>query len=107
MKKSLTEKIANMMENNRKDEADDLRERGIGRYLTTKVITDPIMAVAGVSIAVTFAALTGEVMDHVPYISTVIPEALNGLTNSEYFSGNLDKFAALLGFTGYFLKKEL
>ncbi len=105
MKKSLTEHVADMMENEKKVEADKLREVGIGVYVLSKAITEPVMAIAGVSLTVAFAALTGEVMDHMPYISTVIPEAIGGLTNSEYFSGNLDKFGALLGFTGYFLKK--
>jgi len=104
--KSLTDYVADHIENPKKAEADDLREAGFGRYVLNRTISRPLAIIAGLGITVGVAALAGEAMDHVPYISTAVPEAIKGLTNSEYFYGNLDKLGAALGFIGHYLKRE-
>jgi hypothetical protein len=52
-------------------------------------------------------ALFGEILDHTPYLSTAISETLNAAFHTEYFTGNLDKLGATLGFVSGFLKSHL
>ncbi len=104
--KSLTDYVADFIENPKKAEVDDLRKSGFGRYALNRTVSNLVGKILGLGITVTFAALAGEVMDHVPYISTAVPEAIKGLTNSGYFYGNLDKLGAALGFIGYYLNRE-
>jgi len=105
MGKSLTERVACSIENNKKAEADGLREVGLVKYVIIKSVSEPVSGIIGLGVGVGIAAFIGEAMDHVPYISTAVPEALKGLTNSDYFHGNLDKLGAALGFFGYYLRR--
>jgi hypothetical protein len=43
-------------------------------------------------------ALVGEILDYIPYLNTAISETLNTMFHTNYFTGNLDKFGATLGF---------
>jgi hypothetical protein len=109
MERTLTEKIADYIENPRKAEAEELREDGLPKYLTTKTLSFPVevgVNAIGLGVAIGAAALVGEAMDHAPYISTAVPEAIEQLTRSEYFHGNLDKLGAALGFIGHYLRKK-
>lgn len=105
-KKSLIEHIIEHVKDPKTAEANDLTEKSIGRVLFTKSVTNSIMHIGGLGISIGIAALAGEVMDHVPYVSKAVPEAIKGLTNSEYFYGNLDKLGAVLGFVGYYFRKR-
>jgi CTP-dependent riboflavin kinase len=49
-------------------------------------------------------ALFGEILDHTPYLNTAISETLNTIFHTDYFTGNLDKLGATLGFVGGFFK---
>jgi len=49
-------------------------------------------------------ALFGEILDHTPYLNTAISETLNTMFHTNYFTGNLDKLGATLGFIGGFFK---
>ena len=49
-------------------------------------------------------ALFGEILDHTPYLNTAISETLNTIFHTNYFTGNLDKLCATLGFVRGFFK---
>jgi hypothetical protein len=49
-------------------------------------------------------ALFGEILDHTPYLNTAISETLNTIFHTNYFTGNLDKLGATLGFVSGFFK---
>ena len=49
-------------------------------------------------------ALFGEILDHTPYLNTAISETLNTIFHTDYFTGNLDKLGATLGFFSGFFK---
>jgi len=109
MERTLTEKIADFIENPRKAEKDRLREVGLPKYLTTKILSFPLKVsvnAIGLGVAIGAAALVGEAMDHIPYISTAVPEAIEQIIRSEYFHGNLDKLGAVLGFIGHYLRRR-
>jgi len=99
------ENLADRMENPRA-EAEDLRKYGLGRYFIKRIMPMQVAEIMFLATTVGIAALAGEVMDHIPYISKAIPEVLEELTNSEYFHGNLDKLGATLGFVGNYLKRR-
>ena len=103
--KSLIERAVERIENPKKAQVDKLRENGLGGYILDKAIFNTLGGIVGLGVTVGLAALAGEVMDHIPYISTAVPEAIRGLTNSEYFYGNLDKLGATLGFVGKYIKR--
>jgi hypothetical protein len=120
MKKSLTERIADHLETfakfkkeqAEKSEPDKLREEGLPKYLSGKtvslVIRYPLFiatSAIGLGLATGIAAVMGEAMDHVPYINTAVPEAINQIAKTEYFHGNLDKLGAALGFLGCYLRR--
>jgi CTP-dependent riboflavin kinase len=52
-------------------------------------------------------ALFGEILDHTPYLNTAISETLNTMFHTNYFTGNLDKLGATIGFVGGFFKDYL
>ncbi|MCC5993978.1 MAG: hypothetical protein LM587_00030 [Candidatus Aenigmarchaeota archaeon] len=49
-------------------------------------------------------ALFGEILDHIPYLNTAISDTLNTMFHTNYFTGNLDKVGATLGFVAGFFK---
>jgi hypothetical protein len=49
-------------------------------------------------------ALFGEILDHIPYLNTAISDTLNTVFHTNYFTGNLDKVGATLGFVAGFFK---
>ena len=102
---SLKESIARHIENPREAKANDLRDNGLLKFSICTSITKLGEKILVLGLTVGAAAVAGEVMDHIPYVSTAIPEAIRALTNSEYFYGNLDKLAAAACFVGYCLKK--
>jgi hypothetical protein len=50
-------------------------------------------------------AICGEILDHLPYLNTAISDTLNTIFHTNYFTGNLDKLGATLGFISGFFKK--
>ena len=109
MARTLTEKITDYVENPRKFEADKIREDGLLKYLTSETLLFPLKVgvnAIGLGVAIGAAAFVGEAMDYAPYISTAVPEAIEQITKSEYFHGNLDKLSAALGFIGHCLRKK-
>jgi hypothetical protein len=51
-----------------------------------------------------FGALFGEILDHTPYLNTAISGTLNTIFQTDYFTDNLDKVGATLGFVGGFFR---
>ncbi|MFH1072713.1 MAG: hypothetical protein V1743_04765 [Nanoarchaeota archaeon] len=102
MSSSLTD-IA--VENLTKSQVQKLKERGFARFYIQGALSKPLQTIVELSFTVGVAALAGEVLDHLPYIKTAIPDAVKGLTHSDYAYGHLDQIGAALGFLGYYLKK--
>ncbi len=61
--------------------------------------------------------LSGEILDHIPYLNTAIPEGFAYLGNvftdqntieeaTKYLTGNLDKVGAGLGFSGAYFRSR-
>jgi hypothetical protein len=59
-----------------------------------------LSAAAGAAVG----ALFGEILDNTPYLNTAISDTLNVMFHTNYFTGNLDKVGATLGFVGGFFK---
>ncbi|MEM4461086.1 MAG: hypothetical protein QXY70_03040 [Nanopusillaceae archaeon] len=59
-----------------------------------------VYAVGGALIGAVF----GEILDHVPYLGPAIQDTLNTIFHTNYFTGNLDKVGATLGFIGGFFR---
>jgi hypothetical protein len=55
-------------------------------------------------LGVLIGALFGEILDHTPYLNTAISETLNTIFHTNYFTGNLNKVGATLGFVAGFFK---
>ena len=89
-------------ENNSESRFDKIKEYTlIGSGITGLVLG----ALAGYTILSTaVGAFMGEILDHIPYFNTAIPKAIEELTRSSYFYGNLDKLGAALGFIGSFFR---
>ncbi len=71
-------------------------------HSTGKLVRDVVDCVGYIAVS----ALLGELMDHVPYMHTAIPHAIEGITRSNYFYGNLDKLGAALGFVNVYLSRR-
>lgn len=63
--------------------------------------------IISVGLASATCALAGEVVDHLPYLSTAVPQGLEFMANmfydahiAEKLTGNMDKLGAGLGFFG-------
>jgi hypothetical protein len=94
------------------------RKRKIGKYVTNICKEDVAAGVTIGAIAVgatllyaaggaIIGAICGEILDHLPYLNTAISDTLNTIFHTNYFTGNLDKLGATLGFIGGFLKVQL
>jgi hypothetical protein len=66
-----------------------------------------VLIIINATLGAFVGALSGEILDHTPYLSTAISETLNTVFHTEYFTGNLDKLGATLGFVVGFFKSHL
>jgi hypothetical protein len=73
-------------------------ENGTGRRLARLVGLIFLSTALHALMGALLGALVGEILDWIPYLNTVIPETLNAMFHTNYFTGNLDKFGATLGF---------
>jgi hypothetical protein len=62
------------------------------------------LVLLNVTLGAFVGALFGEIIDHIPYLNTAISDTLNVMFHTNYFTGNLDKVGATLGFVAGFFK---
>lgn len=61
-----------------------------------------------------YGALTGQILDWIPYLNNAIPEGMGYLENilhegnyiKENLQGNIDKVGAVVGFLGYYFNSN-